>query len=154
MTRFIEGLPDGAGLHIGVVVSNWNRSITDRLLDGALQRLEEMDVTEVTVLRVPGALEIPVGARRLIDAGCDGVVALGTVVRGETDHYDIVVRESTAGVARVSLDTGAPVANAILAVTEYTQALERAAEGPSNKGYEAAESVVSTAVALRRVGEI
>jgi len=154
MTRFIEGLPEGAGLHVGVVVANWNRTITDRLLDGALQRLEEMKVTDVTVLRVPGALEIPVGARKLVDAGCDAVVAIGTVVRGDTDHYEIVSRESTAGVARVSLDTGVPVANAILAVTEYAQAMDRAAEGPSNKGYEAAEAAVSTTVALRRVGEL
>jgi 6,7-dimethyl-8-ribityllumazine synthase len=142
---------EGAGLHIGVVVANWNRSVTDRLLDGALQALDRMSVDDVTVLRVPGALEIPVGARKLIEAGCDAVVAIGTVVRGETDHYEIVVRESTTGVARLSLETGVPVTNSILAVTEYSQALERASEGPSNKGYEAAEAAVSTAVALGRV---
>jgi 6,7-dimethyl-8-ribityllumazine synthase len=142
---------EGAGLHIGVVVANWNRSVTDRLLDGALQALDRMSVNDVTVLRVPGALEIPVGARKLIEAGCDAVVAIGTVVRGETDHYEIVVRESTTGVARLSLETGVPVTNSILAVTEYSQALERASEGPSNKGYEAAEAAVSTAVALSRV---
>jgi 6,7-dimethyl-8-ribityllumazine synthase len=142
---------EGAGLHIGVVVANWNRSVTDRLLDGALQALDRMSVDDVTVLRVPGALEIPVGARKLIEAGCDAVVAIGTVVRGETDHYEIVVRESTTGVARLSLETGVPVTNSILAVTEYSQALERASEGPSNKGYEAAEAAVSTAVALSRV---
>jgi 6,7-dimethyl-8-ribityllumazine synthase len=72
-------------------------------------------------------------------------------VRGDTDHYEIVVRESTAGIARVSLDTGIPVANAILAVNEFAHAVERAADGPSNKGFEAAEAAVRTAVALRRL---
>jgi len=153
MTRFVDGGLDAAGLHVGVVVATWNRSVTDRLLDGAVRRLEEMGASQVTVLRVPGALELPVAARGLITDGCDAVVAIGTIVRGDTDHYEIVVRESTAGIARVALDTGVPVTNAILAVNEYTQAVERAAEGPSNKGYEAAEAAVSTAVALRKLRE-
>jgi 6,7-dimethyl-8-ribityllumazine synthase len=75
------------------------------------------------------------------------------VVRGDTDHYEIVVRESTGGVARVALDTGIPVTNAILAVDDYSHAVDRARQGPSNKGYEAAEAAVLTAVALRRLGE-
>jgi 6,7-dimethyl-8-ribityllumazine synthase len=153
MTIHVEGAPDASGLHVGVVVASWNRQITDRLLDGALQHLDEMNAEKVTVLRVPGALEIPVGARKLVDKGCDAVVAIGTVIRGETDHYDVVVRESTSGVAQVGLATGVPVANAILAVSEYSQAMERAVEGPSNKGYEAAEAAVATAVALRRLEE-
>jgi 6,7-dimethyl-8-ribityllumazine synthase len=149
MTRFVDGGLDAAGLHVGVVVATWNRTVTDRLLDGAVGRLEEMGADEVTVLRVPGALELPVAALSLVEAGCDAVVAIGTIVRGDTDHYEIVVRESTAGIARVALDTGVPVANAILAVNAYAHAVERASEGPSNKGYEAAEAAVSTAVALR-----
>lgn len=152
MTRTVEGDLDASGLHVGVAVSTWNRSVTDRLLDGALGRLEAMGA-EVTVLRVPGALELPIAARSLADAGCDAVVAIGTIVRGDTDHYEIVVRESTAGIARVALDTGIPVANAILAVNEYGHAVERAGEGPSNKGFEAAEAAVSTAVALRALRE-
>jgi 6,7-dimethyl-8-ribityllumazine synthase len=153
MTRFVEGDLVATGLHVGIVVATWNRSVTDRLLDGALSRLAELGADQVTVLRVPGALELPLGARSLVDAGCDTVVAIGTVVRGDTDHYDIVVRESTAGVARVNLDTGVPVTNAILAVNEYAQAIERAGEGPSNTGHEAAEAAVSIAVAVRRLGE-
>lgn len=148
MTRSVDGDLDASGLHVGVAVATWNRSVTDRLLDGALGRLEAMGA-DVTVLRVPGALELPIAARSLADAGCDAVVAIGTIVRGDTDHYEIVVRESTAGIARVALDTGIPVANAILAVNEYGHAVERAGEGPSNKGFEAAEAAVSTAVALR-----
>ena len=153
MIRSVEGELVGSGLHIGIVVASWNRAVTDRLLDGALRRLEEMEAGQITVLRVPGALEIPLGALKLAATGCDAVIAIGTVVRGDTDHYDIVVRESTAGVARVSLDTGVPVANAILAVNEYSQAMERAADGPSNKGHEAAEAAVATATALRSLGD-
>ena len=148
MTRSIEGELDGSGLHVGIAVATWNRSVTDKLLEGAVSRLERMGA-EVTVLRVPGALELPVAAKGLIDAGCDAVVAIGTIVRGDTDHYEIVVRESTSGIARVALDTGTPVANAILAVNEYSHAVERAGAGPSNKGHEAAEAAVSTAMALR-----
>ncbi len=142
---------EGAGLHVGVVVASWNRAITDRLLDGALDRLEKAGVDEVTVLRVPGALELPVGAMALADNGCDATIAIGTVIRGDTDHYEIVVRESTAGISRVALDTGVPVTHAILAVTDIERAVERAGEGPSNKGYEAAEAAVLTVTALRRL---
>lgn len=149
MTRFVEGELKAAGLHVGVAVATWNRSVTDRLLDGALRRLEEMGAAEVTVLRVAGALELPIGARNLAEAGCEAIIAIGTIVRGDTDHYEIVVRESTSGIARVALDTGVPVANAILAVNDYSDAVERAADGPSNKGFEAAEAAVSTADALR-----
>jgi 6,7-dimethyl-8-ribityllumazine synthase len=152
MTRFVEGELDGSGLHVGVVVATWNQTVTDRLLEGALGRLAELGA-EATVLRVPGALELPLGARSLAEAGCHAVVAIGTVVRGDTDHYEIVVRESTGGVARVALDTGVPVTNAILAVDDYSHAVDRAGHSPSNKGYEAAEAAVLTAVALRRLGE-
>jgi 6,7-dimethyl-8-ribityllumazine synthase len=153
MTRIVEGGPDGAGLHIGIVVANWNRAVTDRLLDGARARLTEMGVEEVTILRVPGALELPLGAQGLAGAGCDAIVAIGTVIRGDTDHYDIVVRESTSGISRVALDHDVPVANAVLAVVEYSHAVERSGDGPANKGYEAAEAAVTTVVALRRLAE-
>jgi 6,7-dimethyl-8-ribityllumazine synthase len=133
---------------VGIAVATWNRSVTDRLLDAAVARLEALGAG-VTVLRVPGALELPVASRALVEAGCDAIVAIGTIVRGDTDHYEIVVRESTAGIARVALDSGIPVANAILAVNEFAHAVGRAGAGPANKGFEAAEAAVSTAVALK-----
>ncbi len=144
----VEGGLDGSGLHVGIGVATWNRVVTDRLLDAAVARLEELGAT-VTVTRVPGALELPVACLALARAGCDAVVAIGTVVKGDTDHYDIVVRESTSGVSRVALDTGVPVTNAILAVTEFGHAVERAGEGPANKGHEAAEAAIATVRALR-----
>jgi 6,7-dimethyl-8-ribityllumazine synthase len=151
VTRFVEGITDGAGLHLGIAVSEWNRSITERLLEGALRRCAEIGIDQVTVIRVPGALELPIAAQGLAEAGCDAVVVLGAVVKGETDHYEIVARESSGGVARVALATGIPVANGILAVHDYTHALERSGPGEANKGVEAVDSAILTATALARL---
>lgn len=153
MIRDIHGGSDGTGLHIGVAAARWNQAITDRLVEGATRRLEHLAVHEVTILRVPGALELPLAAQKLAEAGCHAVIAIGTVVKGETDHYDIVVRESARGISEVALRTGIPVANAILAVHDYDHAVERAGSGDSNKGVEAVDAAVSTANALRELGE-
>jgi 6,7-dimethyl-8-ribityllumazine synthase len=152
VTRVIEGDLDGNGLRIGIAVATWNRSVTDRLLDAAVGRLEDLGA-QVTVIRVPGALELPIACKALAEDGSDAVVAIGTVVKGETDHYEIVVRESTSGISRVALDTGVPVTNAILAVTEYGHAMERAGEGPANKGHEAAEAAIAMTRALRGLSD-
>lgn len=148
MTRVIEGSIHGADLHVGIAVATWNQAITDRLLDGALGHCADLDVDNVTVLRVPGALELPLAAQKLARAGCDAVVAIGTVIKGDTDHYEIVVRESSAGIARVALDEGVPVANAILAVHDIGDAMDRAEEGEANKGVEAVAAAVATANAI------
>lgn len=149
MTDVIEGTLDGSNLHLGIVAARWNQAITDRLLEGAVARAEELGIAEVTVMRVPGALELPVAALALARSGCDAVVAIGTVVKGETDHYDIVVNESARGVNLASLETGVPVTNAILAVHDYSHAVDRAGIGEANKGYEAVDAAVQTANALR-----
>lgn len=151
--RHVEGDLDGRGLHVGIAVASWNQAITDRLLNGATERCEQLGVPELTVLRVPGALELPLAARELAESGCDAVVAIGTVVKGETDHYDIVVRESSSGISGVSIETGVPVANAILAVHDISQALERAAGGGANKGVEGVEAAIRTARGLAELGE-
>jgi len=147
----IIGDLDASSLHVGVAAALWNQAITDKLVDGALTRLADLGAKEVTLVRVPGALEVPLAAQKLAEAGCDAVIAIGAVVKGETDHYDIVVRESASGISRVALDTGVPVANAILAVHDYTLAAERAGAGEANKGSEAADAAVATANALRQV---
>ena len=152
MTRLVEGSTEGSGLHIGIVAATWNQAITDRLVDGAHRRLSELGVDEVTIVRVPGALELPIAALKLAQRGCDAIVAIGAVVKGDTDHYQIVVDQSASGVSRVALDTGVPIANAILAVHEYEHAVERAGPGSDNKGVEAAEAAVVTARALRELG--
>ena len=147
----IVGDLDAGSLHVGVAAALWNQAITDKLLEGALNRLADLGAREVTLVRVPGALEVPLAAQKLAEAGCDAVIAIGAVVKGETDHYDIVVRESASGISRVALDTGVPVANAILAVHDYSLAVERAGAGEANKGSEAVDAAVATANALRQV---
>ncbi|REK11770.1 MAG: 6,7-dimethyl-8-ribityllumazine synthase [Actinobacteria bacterium] len=149
--REVTGSHEAKDLKIGIVVARWNQSITGRLLDGALQRLDELGAEDVTVLRVPGALEIPVGARALAERGHDAIVVIGVVIKGETDHYDIVVSQSTSGVSRVSLDTGIPVGNAILAVHDVEDAIARSESGQSNKGREAVDAAIETATALRAI---
>lgn len=148
MTRIVEGNLDESDLQIGVAAARWNQSITDRLVDGALGRLEELGIEDVVVLRVPGALELPLAARELARIGCHGVIAIGAVVKGETDHYDIVVRESARGLTLAALETGVPITNAILAVHDYELAKERAGEGRDNKGVEAVDAAVEMATAL------
>lgn len=148
----VDPTPDGAGLHIGVAVSTYNAVFTDGLLGGALDALQGAGVDEVTVLRVPGALELPVAALALARSGCQGVVAVGTVIKGDTDHYEVVVNESAAGLTAASLDAGIPVANAVLAVHEAAHARERSMPGAGNKGFEAATAAVAMVAALRGLG--
>jgi 6,7-dimethyl-8-ribityllumazine synthase len=139
-----------ADLSVGVVVSKFNQAITDRLLEGCLAELQALGVGAVQVARVPGALELPLAADNLARRGCDGIVAVGAVVKGETDHYEVIVRESSAGLMRVGLDHQIPVGNAVLALIDVRQGLERSEPGFSNKGAEAARAVVETALTLGR----
>lgn len=151
MNREISPSLDGSGLHVGIAVSSWNQGITDRLLEAAARRCQELAVEATTVVRVPGALELAVVSAALARSGCDAVVAIGAVIKGETDHYDIVVRESSAGLTRAALDTGVPVAHAVLAVHDVTEAMERSGPGPDNKGREAVEAAISAANAIREL---
>lgn len=131
---------------IGVVVSGFNDPITRPMRDEAVRVLTEAGVKEIPVFEVSGALEIPVAAQALIERGaCAGVVAVGAVIKGETDHYEYVAAEATRGIGEVALRTGRPVGNALLTVREYEHAVERSRPGPGNKGGEAAEAVLAVA---------
>lgn len=141
-----EGLP--GQLTIGVAVATFNQAITDRLLAGALNALEREGAGRTVVLRVPGAWELPLAAAELARRGCDGVVAIGAVIKGETDHYDVIVHHSAAGLAQVALIHRIPVTNAVLAAHDLAQALDRSEPGPANKGAEAAVAAVATALRL------
>ena len=144
---------DGNGLHIGVVVAAFNEFITQPLLDGTLDRLEALNVASVQVVRVAGALELAPLAAHLAEQA-DAVVAIGAVIEGETDHYEYVATQSAAGLARVSIDSGIPIANAVLTVREVEHAKDRSLPGPSNKGYEAAEAAVIAANAIRNIRNV
>lgn len=141
---------DGTGLSIGIAVASFNDFITQPLLEGALERLEALGVDAVTVLRVAGALELPVAAKQLT-AGHDAVIAIGAVIEGETDHYQHVSEQGTGGLMEVSIVTGVPVANALLTVRDVEHARDRSLAGPSNKGFEAADAAVVAANAIRQV---
>ncbi|HTE72953.1 MAG TPA: 6,7-dimethyl-8-ribityllumazine synthase [Actinomycetes bacterium] len=149
-----EGAPDlevdGSGLRVAVVAASWHQKVMDALVGNAERALAELGVEESTVVRVPGSFELPVVAARLATS-YDAVVALGVVIRGGTPHFDYVCQAVTAGLGRVALDTGIPVGFGVLTCDDEQQALDRAGLDSSrdNKGREAAEAAVATAVTLR-----
>ena len=129
---------------IGIVVSQFNLDITDALLHGALTYLETITHTDnITVIKVPGAVEIPVACKWLAESGnIDGVVALGAVIFGETDHYEHVCTAANKGCMDVMLTTGIPIGFGVLTVRELAQAKARSGGEKGNAGKEAAEAVV------------
>jgi 6,7-dimethyl-8-ribityllumazine synthase len=137
-------LPDAvapAGTRIGVAVARFNEDITQQLLDGALAALQDR-VEDSRVIWVPGAFELPLAAQHLLAAGCDAVVALGCVIRGDTGHYDFVAGECASGLQRVQLDSGKPVVFGVLTTENHAQAVERAALDQMNKGGEAVDTAI------------
>jgi 6,7-dimethyl-8-ribityllumazine synthase len=148
------GLPDGRGLKVAVVRSAFNAAVVDGLVEGALQALDAMGTprANVMVVEVPGALELPLAAQAAARRQhCDAVVALGAVVRGETDHYEHVARAATDGLAQVALQEGVPIGFGVLTVSEVAQALARAEPGAGNKGAEAARAAVAMVHVLKRL---
>ena len=151
-----EGAPevevDGSGLRVAVVAASWHQRVMDALVGNAERTLADLGVDESTVVRVPGSFELPVVAARLATS-YDAVVALGVVIRGGTPHFDYVCRAVTDGLGRVALDSGVPVGFGVLTCDDEQQALDRAGLESSreNKGREAAEAAVATAVTLRRL---
>lgn len=148
----IPDLPDidASSVSLGIVVSTWHAAICDALLDGALRAAKKLGVRDPAVVRVHGAIEIPVVAQALA-AKYDAVVALGVVIRGETPHFDYVCDAVTQGLTRVSLDHATPVANGVLTTNTEQQALARAGlpNSSEDKGAQAAAAALSTALVLR-----
>jgi len=147
----IEGAADARGLKVGVAVSTFNEAVTAGLLQGALEALAAAGAQDPTVVRVPGSFELPVVARALAESGHDCVVALGAVIKGETDHYEHVATQAIAGLRQVAVETGVPVGLGVLTTRRVEQARERSRPGPGNKGAEAALAAVRTANTLRRL---
>lgn len=143
-----EGL-DGAGLRVGVVRARWNAHIVERLALGVGRSLARLSVdpADVVDITVPGSFELPMGARILASSGrVDAVICLGSVIRGETTHYDLVAGEAAAGIQQVQLQLGVPVAFGILTTEDEVQALARSeGEGGHNVGEDAALVAVEMA---------
>ncbi len=147
-----QGSLNAAGLRIGIVVSRFNEFITEQLSKGALEVLEKHGCSDsdITLVRVPGAWELPIVAKSL-SAHCDAIVALGAVVRGDTPHFDYVAGGASDGLQRVSLDTGVPIAFGVLTTDNLQQAMDRAGGKSGNKGAEAAEVAIELANLLKRL---
>ena len=144
-------MPDARGLRVGVVAALWHGEIMDAMLAGALRALSAARVDEPTVIRVPGAFELPVVSQRLAASGHQALVALAVVIRGGTPHFDYVCQGVTAGLTQVAVGTGIPVGFGVLTCDDEDQARARAGLPGSqeDKGYDAALAAVHTAVALR-----
>ena len=141
---------DAAGLTLGIVATTWHKEITESLLARAVACAEASGVASPTVVRVPGAIELPVVAQALA-ATHDAIVALGVVVRGGTPHFEYVSAAATDGLSRVALDTGKPVGFGVLTLDDEQQGLDRAGLPGSkeDKGEEAASAAINTAQVLR-----
>ncbi|MEO5874989.1 MAG: 6,7-dimethyl-8-ribityllumazine synthase [Streptosporangiaceae bacterium] len=149
------GRPDGeapaaVALTLGIVVTRWHADVTDQLLLRALAAARDSGVEKPLVVRVAGALEIPVVAQQLA-RDLDAVVALGLVVRGGTPHFDYVCDSVTAGLTRVALDEGTPVGNGVLTCDTLDQAIDRSGlpDSHEDKGWEATVAALDTALTLR-----
>ena len=141
---------DASGIKLAIVASTWHTTICDALLDGARRVATASGIAEPTIVRVLGAIEIPVVAQELAKTH-DAVIALGVVIRGGTPHFDYVCDAVTQGLTRVSLDESTPVANGVLTVNTEEQAIDRAGLPGSaeDKGEQAASAALATAITLR-----
>lgn len=152
----VEGGFENCAGHYVIVAARFNAEIVDRLLAGAVGALAEHGISEneITVIRVPGAFEVPLAVQHaILNLAPAAVIALGAVIRGDTPHFDFVAGECAAGLNRVSLDAGVPVAFGVLTTDTMAQAEERAVEGEGNKGAEAAVTVLEMVDLIRGMQE-
>lgn len=155
MNKHFEGLLLGKGLRFGLVVSRFNEFITKKLLDGAQDALLRHGVNQadIEVAWVPGSFEIPLIAKKLAQSKkYNAVICLGAVVRGGTPHFEYIAAEVSKGIAKVSLETGLPVAYGVIIADTLEQAIERAGTKMGNKGFEAAENAIEMANLLKSIG--
>lgn len=145
--KTFQGKLQAKGLKIGIVLSRFNQFVSERLLDGALEALYKLGAEDenLSVFKVPGAFEIPMVTKKICRQGkMDGVLCLGTLIRGETPHFDFLSAEVTKGLAQISMEEGIPVSYGILTVETIEQGIERAGTKAGNKGYDAAFALVET----------
>ena len=154
--RMIEGQYTDADGRYAIVVGRFNQFVVDSLVEGAVDALVRHGVDEdnITVVRVPGAYEIPLAAQAVAEKGdVDAIIALGAVIRGSTPHFDYVAGESASGLNKVQMDTGVPCSFGVLTVDTIEQAIERAGTKSGNKGAEASLVAIEMVSVLRRISE-
>ncbi len=140
-----EGQLDGQGFRFAIVASRWNDFISSRLVEGALDALGRLGANEqaVNVYRVPGAFELPLLALKLAGSGkFDAIICLGTIIRGQTPHFEYITAEVTRGIGEAGLQTGVPVVFGVVTADTVDQAIDRAGVKLGNKGFEAATTAV------------
>ncbi len=148
MPQIVEASLEAKGKKFGIIVSRFNDFITAKLLDGALDALVRSGAedTDITVVKVPGAFEIPMVAGKMAKLDTyDAIICLGAVIRGATTHYDYVCAEVSKGIAAVGLETGVPVIFGVVTTETIEQAIERAGTKAGNKGFDAALSAIEMA---------
>jgi 6,7-dimethyl-8-ribityllumazine synthase len=143
-------VPECEGIRLAIAATRWHGNITDTLLERALAAAKQAKIDEPTVVRVAGAVELPVICQELARHH-EAVVALGVVIRGGTPHFEYVCDAVTAGLTRVSLDESTPIGNGVLTVNNEEQALDRAGlpDSAEDKGYEATAAALEAAMVLR-----
>lgn len=153
----LQGSRTAYGLRVAIVASRFNEAITEGLLQGARGALAEAMVRDedVTIMRVPGAFEIPVAALRAAKSGrFDAVVCIGCLIKGETVHFEFIAGAACNGIAEAATATGVPMALGVITTLTEEQAQERAADGPGNKGRQAALAAVEMATLFRQLGKV
>ena len=151
-----EGHLNGQGFRFAIVASRWNDFISSRLVEGALDALERLgaDEKQVKVFKVPGAFEIPLLALRLAESEkFDAIICLGTIIRGQTPHFEYIAGEVTRGIGEAGLQTGIPVVFGVVTADTVDQAIDRAGVKLGNKGFEAATTAVELANLYKEVFE-
>lgn len=152
--KVLEGMLNAQGLRFGIVVSRFNEFFTSKLLGGALDTLHRHGANEddITVAWVPGAFELPLVSKKMAESGkYDAIIALGTVIRGSTTHYDYVCNEAAKGIAQASMTTGVPVAFSVVTTENLDQAIERSGTKAGNKGADGAMTAIEMANLLRQI---
>ena len=140
-----QGRLNAEGFRFAIVSSRWNDLLTSRLVEGALDALERLGAAEDAVehFRVPGSFELPLAASRVAQSGrFDAVICLGTIIRGQTPHFDYIAAEATKGIAQAGMQSGLPVVFGVVTADTVEQAIDRAGVKAGNKGFEAAMSAV------------
>ena len=154
MMHTIESSQSAAGFRFALIVSKYNDFVTERLQAGALAALAAAGVSpgDITVVRVPGAFEIPLAAQQAAESGrYDAVVCLGCLIRGGTPHFDYLASAVSHGLTAAAGATGIPMAFGVLTTNSVEEAVERAGDGPSNKGWEAAAAAIGMATVVAQL---
>jgi len=154
MAKVHKGILDAKDKNFGIVVSRFNEFITQKLLDGCLDCLKRHNAAEdnITLVWVPGAFEIPYLAFRMANSKkYDAVICLGTIIRGETPHFDYIANQVSRSIAQISLESGVPVIFGIITTDNLEQAIERAGTKAGNKGWDAALSAMEMADLFKKI---